>query len=394
MVEILPKSALEINGLYIGMDDTHDYDNKFDIKKLRRVDEYEALQKEVMKRSMEERNSVESEAEEKRMNVNDDNGKVELQESEIEIEEIFQKSEDEEEDAEDEEDKEEKVTIETRQLHEENEKVKKGEIKSNYHQSSSSSTKVPCRYIGSERVKNAKPSSPIKAGKDPPRIQNLEDSARIEPLITLKGTIFGEGKNFDDIIILKDDGCNTNVISKDFYLKNQKNLPIPQSSDLTMHHSHPKSTESYIQVIPDLSVKIGDHTYQSSFVISQANYPMRLGMPWHKETLPVIDYEASTGEVEGKLLTGTFEDTTHARIQNMSVKRLRGLCRKRRDKHNNWTTHLPMAELSYASSEHGYLGCSPFKADIGYNPKSRKHLWTPSQEPLIVSRTKWKERVA
>lgn len=100
----------------------------------------------------------------------------------------------------------------------------------------------------------------------------------------LKGELRGYNVN-----ILKDDGCNTNVISSDFVRKHRKELDI-RACNLTIHHSNKEIEETATEVVWDTEVRIGNSVYRSNWVVSETRYDVLLGMPWNEEIDPRINY--------------------------------------------------------------------------------------------------------
>ena len=127
------------------------------------------------------------------------------------------------------------------------------------------------------------------------------------------------------VIVLKDDGCNTNIISNEFF---QKNIDLLKWKvcDIEVKHSNKESNEVATRIVLGATLHIGDHIYKSNWLVANCRYDVLLGMPWHVETKPKIDYEKKNFTVENsgihKKRTGT---ATCCEIENISIKKFRKL---------------------------------------------------------------------
>lgn len=100
-----------------------------------------------------------------------------------------------------------------------------------------------------------------------------DEKVPIADLITLFGTVAGQ-----QVTVLKDDGCNTNVISRTFVNRNRHLFNIKKTS-VTIHHSNKKIIEKAEDVIVDAEIEIGSHTYRSNWIVADCRYDILLGMP-------------------------------------------------------------------------------------------------------------------
>ncbi len=86
-----------------------------------------------------------------------------------------------------------------------------------------------------------------------------------------------------------DDGCNMNVISKDFLSENRNLFDIvPQK--VTLHHSDKGFTEDSNEVVRAARLEFGSHIYESNFVVRNCRYVVLLGMTWNCQSGAKKDY--------------------------------------------------------------------------------------------------------
>ena len=163
-------------------------------------------------------------------------------------------------------------------------------------------------------------------------VRNSCDKNRLVPLedlFVLDGSL--EGKR---VKVLKDDGCNTNVVSHEFFQKNRKFFRW-KSCNVEVKHSKSGSLENSTQVIQGATLKVGSHVYQSNWLVANCRYDILLGMPWHVSQNPSIDYEQRTVTVGTHELFPLKDPEVRQReIMNISVKRFRRLARKNSAKVN------------------------------------------------------------
>lgn len=78
-----------------------------------------------------------------------------------------------------------------------------------------------------------------------------EGSVLINPRIIMSGPM-----NKVAVIILKDDGCNTNIVSTSFFLKNRI---LFERKKMRMQNSRRRSNEEISFAIKNGMLKIGEH---------------------------------------------------------------------------------------------------------------------------------------
>lgn len=78
-------------------------------------------------------------------------------------------------------------------------------------------------------------------------------------------------------------------------------------------------------MLKDTTMIMGEYSYTANRSVSNIRYDVLLGVPWHKEENPRINYQDRTVKVNGKILSTTHvpEDANTFRIGNMSLKAAR-----------------------------------------------------------------------
>lgn len=135
------------------------------------------------------------------------------------------------------------------------------------------------------------------------------------------------------VIVLKDDGCNTNVLSRSFVKANRDILDV-RSSSATINHSNRNSVEHSSEIVVDAEIEIGPHKYRSNWVVSDCRYDVLLGMPWHQDTCPKMDYETGELKIGNSVLPLHRDPSRDVTISNLGVKKFRSLLRKKKNKTN------------------------------------------------------------
>lgn len=150
-----------------------------------------------------------------------------------------------------------------------------------------------------------------------------EGSVPVAELITLKGLL-----NSTLVHILKDDGCNTNVVSRTF-LENNRDLFRVKETRTLLSHSKVDTTEEASEVVLDAELRLGGHVYRSNFVVADCRYDVILGMPWHKHSLPIIDYDKPAVIVDDKVLPSSTVCQGDVVVTSLHVKKFRSMLRKK-----------------------------------------------------------------
>lgn len=145
------------------------------------------------------------------------------------------------------------------------------------------------------------------------------------------------------VVALKDDGCNTNVISKAFVKQNRRLLKIRKTRSV-INHSDKARTETSSEIVIGAEVEIGKHKYTSNWVVANSRYDLLLGMPWHTETNPQTDYDSQSVQVGDVVLPRKSIVDPNLTITNIGVKKFRSLLRMKQKKSDDfWVYQLSIA---------------------------------------------------
>ncbi len=101
----------------------------------------------------------------------------------------------------------------------------------------------------------------------------IDEPIPMDDLIVLEGLLDGEKVN-----VLKDDGCNTNVVSREFFNENRKFFKW-KNCNVEVCHSRKGSVENSSKSILGATLKIGKHFYKSNWLVANCRYDVLLGMP-------------------------------------------------------------------------------------------------------------------
>ena len=174
------------------------------------------------------------------------------------------------------------------------------------------------KKLRSEKVES---NAIVRVGKVTP----MDGPIPVEPLFVLSGKLNGVS-----VRVLKDDGCNTNVISHRFLDQHRQRFDVRKSRVIVQHSRDGSEEESSYMVING-TLKIGSHAYTSNWIVAECRYDVLLGMPWHVASNPLIDYERRIVRVDDdELPFDPFvkEHGPRVRVSNLGVKKFRKMLRK------------------------------------------------------------------
>ena len=146
----------------------------------------------------------------------------------------------------------------------------------------------------------------------------------VERLLVLSGTMNGLS-----VKVLKDDGCNTNVVSREFLAKyRSRNIFEVCQGYVRVQHSQKETKEEASEVILNGTLRLGAHTYTSSWIVANCRYDVLLGMPWHVAHNPSIDYEKRIFKVGPHVIPALRKNCEKLQVTNLGVKSFRKMVRK------------------------------------------------------------------
>ena len=146
----------------------------------------------------------------------------------------------------------------------------------------------------------------------------------VEDLIVLDGLL--EGKK---VSVLKDDGCNTNVVSCDLFEKN-RGLFKWKECDVEVRHSKTFFVKNSSEVILGCTLIIGLHSYKSNWLVENCRYDVLLGMPWHVAHNTPIDYSQRNVKVNSDELIPHEEGCKQKnQVTSTGVKKFRSLLKRK-----------------------------------------------------------------
>ena len=176
----------------------------------------------------------------------------------------------------------------------------------------------------------------------------------VELLNVLKGWLHGKA-----VKVLKDDECDTNVLSTQF-LRNTRTLFKIAKVRSCVNHSQKDTSEEFEELIISGTLKLGTHVYTSNWVVANGRYDVLLGMPWHVAHYPRVDCFQRVVQVGGdEISVNSFGDEGVSKIQvtNLSVKKFRRLLRTR-SKSNNFQVFQAI-QLNTINGYNGKRNCNP-----------------------------------
>lgn len=99
-------------------------------------------------------------------------------------------------------------------------------------------------------------------------------------------------------------------------------------SNIEVLHSSNEADEKECTVVDSIVLNIGEHSYESRFVVADTRYDVILGTPWHHDVEPKTNYKDSSIEIEGLKIFGKKVDESCS-INNISVSGFRKLMKKK-----------------------------------------------------------------
>lgn len=150
------------------------------------------------------------------------------------------------------------------------------------------------------------------------------------------------------ITVLKDDGCNTNMMLKSFVNKNHHLLKITKIS-VTINHSNRDMIKEASEIVADAKIEIESNKYMSNWIIADFRYDVLLRLLWHVECQSTIDYNTEELRAGNIILPSSRHSGKKDRVHNIGVKKFRSLLRKKRKNTDDFSA-FQLKLIKYISS--------------------------------------------
>lgn len=141
-----------------------------------------------------------------------------------------------------------------------------------------------------------------------------------------------------EVTALKDDGCNTDVLSKTFADRHRRLLNI-QKASFTINHSNKDSAEVDNELVLGTKFQLEDHVYRSNWVVANCQYDVMLGMPWHVKCKPAVNYDTGKPKAGNITLPSSRDSNKCINVQNLGVMKFRSFLRKKKNNNENFVVY-------------------------------------------------------
>ena len=143
---------------------------------------------------------------------------------------------------------------------------------------------------------------------------SIKESVPIENLLVLEGFL-----DKFKVRVPKYDRCNTNVVSHGFFQTHCEKFHRKKCNN-EVSHSKKGSSESRHEVMVIAALKIGNHSYESIWLVTNCRYDVLLRMHWHVSFNPSIDYQKITVSLGTEVLCKAEKRRNMTEIMNVSEK--------------------------------------------------------------------------
>lgn len=219
----------------------------------------------------------------------------------------------------------------------------------------------------------------------------------LEPCIVVKGLLEGL-----EVSILIDGGCNTNMVSKSFVERNRSyliNKLGPTKANIS--HSREGLVEQALEALEGGEMVLGDPgdtelKYNSNWLVGTARYDVILGMPWHKDCRPQINYHTRDIRVCQNdtlvVLRETNRQDTQSqeadiKVHSMSAKQFRRALKKNRIAEvfhvTARNTKLRKSKHQENRSEHILKGAGDSSTEVAFSELKARHKEFPQLVQLL-----------
>lgn len=144
-----------------------------------------------------------------------------------------------------------------------------------------------------------------------------KDEVPIHDLITFQRFMAGRA-----LTVLNENGCHTNVISREIAARNRHLLHIHKRKSV-VRHSKKDLVETTSEIFLDTELEIRQHRYRSNWIIADCRDDILWCMPWHVNCNPTANYRTRTvrcGEVNISVRKALHQ---YLPIERMGIKKFR-----------------------------------------------------------------------
>ena len=124
-------------------------------------------------------------------------------------------------------------------------------------------------------------------------------------------------------------GATPMLFRKKVFFLRHRELFETRDENMEVTHSNKNNTEISNEIVVNGLIQCGSHRYRSNFAVANCRYDVLLGMPWHIDVQPRIDYGIPEVEVADKFLPLERNQCSRVSISNIGVKKFRSLLRKK-----------------------------------------------------------------
>lgn len=134
------------------------------------------------------------------------------------------------------------------------------------------------------------------------------------------------------IRLVKNDGCSTNMLSREFVGEYGDIFKIITRSMVISHYGESSNVKA-TEMVTGAVLKLGNHEYTSNWVVRNCRYDVMLNMPWYVENDEKINYKQvviKTPKVK-VFLDQRISNPRSFKVKNLGVKIFRKLIKRNYD---------------------------------------------------------------
>lgn len=133
--------------------------------------------------------------------------------------------------------------------------------------------------------------------------------------------------------VFRDDGCNTNVISK-LLVDGRRGLVQSHNPAFTISHSANRAAKEASEIMLTTELQTGTHKYRSQWVVVSCRYETMFIMPWHVVNKPRTEYETGNQWIRELVLPDLKDSSSSITGQNLGVNKVTSSLRRTEKKSN------------------------------------------------------------